>query len=134
MKESFKKNILIVIIFAIIGCTEDIPIKKIEIRKVDFAITSIITVDCNNLENYFKEELETIIIEDKSKIEKIFKIISNLENDTSNYKPDVRAKLLIYYEKDKVDTICMSNVGIILNGQSYYINKELVDFVKNANN
>ena len=100
-----KKNILIAIMITMIGCTEDISIKKIEIRKVDFAITSIIAVDCNNLESYFKEELDTVIIEDKDKNEKIFKIISNLENDTSNYKPDVRAKLLIYYEKDKVDTI-----------------------------
>ena len=78
--------------------------------------------------------MDTVIIEDKDKNEKIFKIISNLENDTSNYKPDVRAKLLIYYEKDKVDTICMSNIGIILNGQSYNVSKELVEFVENAQN
>jgi hypothetical protein len=127
-------NVLYVIIFTLIGCNnqKSETVKKIKLTKVDFAITSIISVDCDRLENYFNEEVETIIIEDQNEIEKIMKVISSLESDTTNYKPDVRAKLLLHYDNNKIDTICMSDIGILYNGKSYNINKDLVKIVEDA--
>jgi Fe2+ transport system protein B len=128
-------NAVNIILLALIGCNIQKTgiVNKIQITKVDFAITSIISVDCNELEYYFKEEIENIVIEDGKEIEKIMKIISSLERDTTNYKPDIRAQLLLYYDDNRIDTLCMSNLGIILNNQSFKIKSNLVDLVERLN-
>jgi hypothetical protein len=61
-------------------------------------------------------------------------IISNLQRDTVNYDfsndPDVRAKLLIYYQNNNRDTLCMDNGCIMLNGELYIFDERLMKLVE----
>ena len=74
---------------------------------------------------------QDIIIVAKDSINLLTNIISNLQKDTSNYRPDVRAKLLIYHKNNSIDTLCMSLVGILLNGESYFVDKRLIKLIEN---
>jgi hypothetical protein len=104
-------------------------VTKIEVKKVDFYITSIIHIDCNVYEKYFNTMKSRHIITAKDSISLLMNIISNLQKDTSNYRPDTRAKLLIYHKNNSIDTLCMSLVGILLNGESYLVDKRLIEIV-----
>jgi Flp pilus assembly protein CpaB len=74
-------------------------VTKIEVKKVDFDIATIIHVDCLEYEHFFNSEIQTCIIENKDSIQLFMDIICNLQQDTVKYDfyndPDVRAKLLI---------------------------------------
>lgn len=129
-------NLLLVTILISCGYKTDTnagnkpTIKRIELKKVDFGITSIITVECDKFEEYFKNEIVTMTIENPVFLENIQNILYNLKRDTTKYKPDVRAKLSIYYENSMIDTLCMSDIGILVNGQSYIGNKEFVELIE----
>lgn len=126
------KNIAIMMCLALIGCGLGDPptLEKVEIKKVDFGLTSIFSVHCNNFEEYFRNEIETFKISEIHKIEQINDAIAGLEKDTLNYQPDVRAKLLLYYDNKKVDTVCLSNIGLILNGESFMTSNALVKMIE----
>jgi hypothetical protein len=110
-------------------------VTKIEISKVDFDMTSIIHIDCDMYEEHFNTMKSRYIIEDKDSINLLINIISILQKDTFNYdfnnEPDVRAKLLIYHQNNKIDSLCMDNGRIMLNGELYLSNKRLAKLVKN---
>jgi hypothetical protein len=104
--------------------------ERIELRKVDFGITSIFTVHCDGFEGFFDDEMETVVISREKEIERIKEAISNLEIDTSNYQPDVRAKLLLFHNDNTVDTVCMSDIGVVINGKSFKANSALVKIIE----
>ena len=62
-------------------------------------------------------------------------IINNLRRDTVNYDfnniPDVRAKLLIYHQYNTIDTLCLDNGCIMLNGELYIFDEKLLEIVEN---
>ena len=106
-------------------------VMKIEVSKIDFYMTSIIRVDCNTYDAHFNTMKSKYIIEYQDSINTLMNIIHNLQKDTSNYRPDVRAKLLIYHKNCSIDTLCMSLVGILVNEESYLVDKELVEIIEN---
>lgn len=126
------KNYLFVMGLFIIGCElKSRPsVEKVELRKVDFGITSIFSVHCDSFEDYFHNELETFVICEVHEIGEIIEAIKDLEKDTMMYQPDVRAKLLLYYNNSKVDTVCLSNIGLILNGDSFKTSSALVKIIE----
>ena len=122
----------ILAIFTFSFCSTEIPIKKIEIKKVDFEINTVFRIDCNDFENSFKKELKSIIVTDKLTIQKFEQELTMLQIDTGSYNPDVRAKLLIHYSDTRIDTLCMSEIGFLLNGKSFLSNEELLNLVRNV--
>ncbi|MCF1749872.1 hypothetical protein L0U89_02215 [Mariniradius sp. RY-2] len=104
--------------------------ERIELRKVDFGITSIFTVHCDGFEGFFDDEMETVVISREKEIERTKEAISNLEIDTSNYQADVRAKLLFFHDDNTVDTVCMSSIGVVLNGKSYKPDSAFVKIIE----
>ena len=104
-------------------------IKKVEIKKVDFELTSIVSISCNDFERSFQKEIETIAITDAKRIDSFSKIVDGLRQDQENYTPDVRAKILVHYLDGKMDTICLSDIGILLNGKSFLGDESLVTFI-----
>lgn len=74
--------------------------------------------------------METVVISREKEIERIKEAISNLEIDTSNYQPDVRAKLLFFHDDNTVDTVCMSSIGVVINGKSFKANSHLVKIIE----
>lgn len=112
-----------------VHCTNEKDIIEVAIKKVDFEITSIVHVDCENFEQYFKSDIVDISISDKKTIENLKRILDSLEPDKENYQPDIRAKIIIHHSDHKIDTVCMSDIGILVNGKSFLKNEALVDFV-----
>jgi hypothetical protein len=113
--------------------TEKDIVTKIEVKKVDFGILTIAHVDCAKYEDWFNSDIETHIIENKDSINLLINIINNLQQDTSNYDfnndPDVRAKLLICHKNNSIDTLCMDNGRIMLNGELYIFDKRFLEIV-----
>jgi hypothetical protein len=113
-----------------IGKIEKDVVAKIEVSKVNFYMTSIIHVDCNMYEEHFNTTKSRYIIENKDSIDLFMNIIHNLQKDTADYRPDARAKLLIYHKNNSIDTLCMSLVGILLNGESYLVDERLIELIE----
>ena len=126
------KTLVSVIIFGFFGfCSQErtITIIKVEIKKVDFELTSIVSISCDGFEKTFQKEIETIVITDAKRIDSFSKIVDGLKQDQENYTPDVRAKILVHYSNGKMDTICLSDIGILLNGKSFLGDESLITFV-----
>jgi len=126
-----KLTVCILAIFAFSFCSTESPIKIIEIKKVDFEINTVFRIDCKLFESSFKNELKSITITDKLTIQKFEKELTKLQIDGGNYNPDVRAKLLLHYSDTRIDTLCMSEIGFLLNGNSFLANEELLNLVRN---
>lgn len=111
-------------------------VQRVEIRKVDFDITTFSKVMCDEFEKGFSGQVDTIIITDINELKKITSFIANLNPKLrSNYTPDVRAKVFVHYLSGRVDSLCMgNNVGFILNGKLVEIDKDMVDFVDKYSN
>lgn len=117
----------------IFGCYKSAPkydVRKIEIRKVDFEITSIISVDCENLEDYFKDDVTTSFIESQEDLKTFSSYLDSLTEDKEGYFPDVRAKILIHHDNDKIDTLCMSDLGMVYNGIPMLLDPKIKQFVE----
>lgn len=74
--------------------------------------------------------MKTVVISREKEIERIKESISNLEIDTSNYQSDVRAKLLLFHDDNTVDTVCMSDIGVVISGKSFKANSALVKIIE----
>jgi hypothetical protein len=109
-------------------------INKIEVRKVDFLLTSIVRIDCDEYENHFNSFKEIYMIENPDSINLFMNIINNLQRDTAkydfNYSPDVRAKLLVYHENNILDTLCMDSRRIMLNQELYIMDERLLKMIE----
>lgn len=124
------KSIYLIIMLCISLSSPQVKIRKIEIHKVSFNISTMISVTCDRFDNSF-DGIKKFTIADKHSISKFAKYLKKMEHDPENYKPDVRAKVSIYYEDGKIETLCMSRLGILYNGQSYLMNKDFRDFIEN---
>jgi hypothetical protein len=110
-------------------------VMKIEVKKVDFDIATIIHVDCVEYEHFFNSEIQTHIVDNKDSIRLFMDIICNLQQDTVKYDfyndPDVRAKLLIYHQNNEIDTLCMDFGRIMLNDKAYIFDEKLLGMAEN---
>lgn len=105
-------------------------ITKIKVMKINFNIVTVIPIDCDNFLNE-RSEITISTIEDKDTICQIMGFIDSLQKDEINRNTDVRAKMLIYHKNNLVDTLCMSKYEILYNGESYKINKNLLELIEN---
>ena len=121
---------LLVIFFLLLSCVaEKEPsgeeLYEVIVKKVDLNILTTYTVKCNDFEEVFEDEFQRIEIRDEKQMSRFSDLVAQLEVDPEGYTPDVRAKVLLFY-KHKVDTLCLSKLGILLNGKPMQANKELV--------
>ena len=89
-----------------------------------------IRVNCKDFESLFKSQIKTVLIRNKSDIDSILVAVNNLEVDTTNYKPDIRAKLEIF-SSEKPKVYCLSNMGIYNEDISYVITDRILSIIKN---
>lgn len=127
---------LICIFFLLLSCkgvneANDEGIQKIIIEKVDFSLMTTFTIKCSSFDQAFADESKKVVITEKGQLDRYSSLISKLTPDPEEYMPDVRAKLLLFYEH-KVDTLCLSRLGATLNGKPMIVNDQLVELVKNA--
>lgn len=137
MKKIRKINrIFIVLILANLICCQSVKnesknidkIGKIQIKSVDFSIMTIISVECNQFEEYFSD-CRTVIITETELINKLIDQLSNLDPMDSNYKVDIRARIDLFHE-DYVDTICVGYLTLRINNEIYKTPQELIDFIE----
>jgi hypothetical protein len=110
-------------------------VMKIEVKKVNFDISTIISVDCFEYEHYFNSKIKKYVVDNKDSIRLFMNIICNLQQDTVKYDfyndPDVRGKLLIYHQNNEIDTLCMDFGRIMLNDKAYIFDEKLLEMVEN---
>ncbi|MBT0813142.1 hypothetical protein KIH41_17775 [Litoribacter ruber] len=124
------KNIFVLLLGILSFCDNSDKIDYLEVKKVDFGITSVFTIKCDNFEYSFQDQIESHIIKDKETISKFENWINSLESDSSDYHPDVRVRITIFYESGKKDVICMSDLGILYNGKSKKMNFCLLNYLE----
>lgn len=105
-------------------------IEKIQIKSISFFITTIVSVECDRFEDYFKEPF-TNSITDTVEINKLLKIIDKMEPIDSTYSNtvDVRAKINLFSKQD-TNTICVGYLTVSMNNEIYKTPSELVDFIE----
>lgn len=114
-----------------INSHQKIEIKKIIIRYVDFNIETFVAVGCDSFEGRFEDEIKTIVIKDKKRLDKFEKYINELsKDDNEKLLPDVRLKMEIFENNGKIDTLCMDNVRISLNKVSMKDSKKFKSMIK----
>jgi hypothetical protein len=103
----------------------------IEIRSVDFDLETIIRVSCFNFEDYFKDKVHVVKINNSKKLMEFSKLLSQISSPKFEYKPDVRAKILIYYaDHSNPDTLCLSLISGQYNNRYILPNKRLIKFIE----
>jgi hypothetical protein len=135
---NFFKYIIAVLFLVITGCKYNVNMdtntdnfdQKIIIKKVSFDMTRFFSVNCDNFDTVFASHIETIEITDIKALKEFGSIFNTLKIDTSNYIPDVRAKIFLL-SNEITDTLCLSKLGVLLNGTSMLKNEALINFVEN---
>jgi len=120
------KSILLLTLF--LFCTPVKKYNKIIVEYVDFEILTPIRIDCKIFNNYFKDDIIRKEVKNKDELIEISQIIQGLQSDTANYSPDIRLKMLLYSD-NKMDTLCMSDIGVIFNKKSMLVPDKLLEFV-----
>ena len=100
-------------------------IPKLTIKFVDFNIETLIKVDNDSFERYFKNQYRTLIVTKPDEIKKILDMVLNLKkNNSDKNTPNVRLKMEIEFDGN-VNVICMDYSRISLNRLSVYNSKRL---------
>jgi len=120
----------LILIFVIFFSCKMKKVARIEVYKVDFDIETFIKVDCENFNKYFNSQIDTVIVSDKKNIAHFSNLLQGLTPDSSNYTPDVRAKIVIVYDDASTETLCLSKLGVLLNNESFLGENNLVNFVE----
>ena len=103
-------------------------IKSVIVEKAGFDILTFGLVTCDNFENSFKGQIETIEL-NKEQL-KIFKsIYENLKLAEIQEELDVRAKIFISKCGGKIDTVCVDIFGVTVNNVNYEQSRELEEFI-----
>lgn len=121
------KSILLLTLF--LFCTPVEKYNKIIVEYVDFEILTPIHIDCNNFNSYFKENMVRKEIKSKDELFEISTIIKKMQSDTAGYKPDIRLKMVLFSD-NKIDTLCMSDIGVVFNKESMLVPNKLLEFVQ----
>ncbi len=103
---------------------------KIEISMVNFNMTTIRAVPCNEFTQIFGQEMKTVFVKDKTNIARFNEIFKKLKPGVGGC-PDTRAKVLIHYQNGHTDILCVAHTGISLNEKPMLPSKEMVEFIEN---
>ncbi len=137
-----KKNKIIValLILCSFSCRSQ-EIKRIDILFVDSEIETPFRIDCDSFERYFKNEIDSISVQDYKSISDLTNELNNLNiADKSKYSlPDTRLKLILISNSTKIE-ICIDRFVVSKQGSQFLysdtlkklIAKEIKKSKKNA--
>jgi len=131
MKKINKKTILIVILlltFSYVFSQLKVPVKYIKIEYIDFTVLTDVDIYCDTFEQGLS--YNTILIKDVRSIEKFMCDFYKAQKDTiKDYHLDVRCKIIVFYNKNQIDTICLSRFGYCYNNSVVFKDDKFIDFV-----
>jgi hypothetical protein len=105
-------------------------VTSVRIRSVDFSLMTVISVNCDNFEEYFKNYKETHLTDSK-KIENLLKQFNTLEPTDSTYckNIDTRAKIELITSTDTT-FICLGNLSLSLDNIQYKTPDSLIYLIE----
>ncbi len=128
-----KKILLFIVMILSFGCSaQEKRISKIEVKKVSFLTSTLISIKCDKFESSFEEEeIEKHSVIDNDKLEKLSTLLFSLKIDEKGNSVDTREKIIIFYSDNSKTTLCIDYFGLILNGNIMRIDKKDLEFLHN---
>lgn len=118
------------LLFLFIQCEKVNVAKEVRIDGVDFALLTFTRITPTAFDESFEEVKKTKFISDAGKLKKFVDIFENLEEDRKSYIPDVRARVIFFYESASSDTLYLSKLGIWFKNTSMLANDSLVRLIE----
>lgn len=121
---------LIFMLFLTISCSSQNQYEGIAIIKyVDLDIMTPIDVSCDDFENLFGKQIESIIITNQKDFDFLLNNISGLSKDENTKSADIRIKVEIKANSTTNYVICLDRFHIIKNGNYYKMSPALMRFI-----
>ena len=116
--------------FIFVSCAAQ-TVTKIKVCYVDIEAETPISVNCENFELLFNSRIKTDIIINKDDIDAIYFDLNNLQIYTTEYSPDIRAKIIIG-DSINYNEYCISSwfSHIFYKHTAYIINSRLKGVIK----
>lgn len=103
---------------------------KIEVKKMDFDILIVYRIDCDEFENFKNNTMSLYSTKNRDTINQFLNAINELERDSTKHFIDVRAKLFIFYQNNKIDTLCMNRHLVKINNEFYSNSKRMIGLIE----
>jgi hypothetical protein len=100
------------------------PLVKVEVKAVDFLITTFVAVDCQSFLKQFPEA-SISVIKKPSTLRAINQQVSLLKTDTSAMTMDARAQAVLYYLDGHTSIICLGKFATQQDGREVTDNTKL---------
>ncbi|SNC68441.1 hypothetical protein SAMN06265337_2316 [Hymenobacter gelipurpurascens] len=97
---------------------------KVEVKAVDFLITSFNAINCQNFSQQFPEA-SVLVINKTSDLLAISQEINLLKSDASTTAMNTRAQVTLHYLDGHTSTLCLSKFGMQQDGQNVTNNTKL---------
>lgn len=101
---------------------------KILLKMINTSKPHPTKINCSCFEAEADSNTIVFTVDRKEDLEKFSKIINNIKPASSKYSPDVKIKLLAYYD-NKTTIICCGQFLMSLNDNPVQYSKELVRFI-----
>jgi len=117
-------------LFLTISCSSQNQYESIAIIKyVDLNIMTPIDVSCDDFENLFGKQIESITITNQKDFDFLLNSISGLSKDENTKSADIRIKIKIKVNDIINYVICLDRFHIIKNGNYYKMSPALMQFI-----
>ncbi|CAM4240652.1 hypothetical protein [Flavobacterium terrigena] len=129
------KNIILFLIVLFYSCKKEIvsyPANNLEIIFHKPGVNYPMRFGCGWPKNVdsLTENFKFMRVCDKTSVDKFLKIYRKYKIDSTDFRADVRIRILVH-QGIKTDTLCLGeNFGTIINGESMEDSKELLNFIK----
>jgi transposase-like protein len=102
-------------------------INKVVIKSVSYDIESVVPIMCNEFEEEFQDRISTIEITNSLKLQEFSEAVSHVKFNSQKIQ-NTRVKVIIFYDKH-IDTLCMSDFTMRLNGKSIESDPNIRKFI-----
>lgn len=129
------------ILFLLIGSCNPISsnntdnlIEKIVIKKVDFSILTVVSVECDDFEIQFKDKYSVSTLSNRDDIDKFLEIFRDsipLDSTFNNYIIDTRVKVEFIYSDGSIERICIGNPAYEKDGIFYLNSDNIRTYIEN---
>lgn len=131
LKRMLSKKIVFVIFIILFSCKQynQSNINNLTIYKIDLNTNTSVQADCYDFQELFSDILEKYQIKDKTILNELGALLTNIERDNLNADMDVRKKIIISYSNKNNDTLCVDKFNISINGKVVKKNRKLHQFL-----
>lgn len=130
---SIKNNFILILLFLItLSCkSQEQQIERVDIKFVNINTETPFQITSKTYESFFKDEVDSISIQDYKQLEEFRKIIKSLDKaDSSKYSsPDVRIIIRIFYNDKRTIYMYMDRF-VVSRLDKIYISTPLLRYIQ----